>query len=156
MNSSVSARQNADLLEAKYAQWCEDPRSVEETWSAFFEGFELGCAQPKREGEPSAEVATSAGPCKDNDLVFFGRVVALIYNYRTLGHTQAHINPLEDQPERNPRLDIRQFGLSEADLDREAWNAYFRHGERMKLRDMLAVLEATYSGRIGFEFMHIH
>ena len=26
----------------------------------------------------------------------------------------------------------------------------------MKLRDMLAVLEATYSGKIGFEFMHIH
>ena len=26
----------------------------------------------------------------------------------------------------------------------------------MKLRDMVAVLEATYSGKIGFEFMHIH
>ena len=88
--------------------------------------------------------------------MFFGRVVALIYNYRTLGHTQAHINPLEDQPERNPRLNLDQFGLTEADLEREAWNAYFRHGERMKLREMLAVLEATYSGKIGFEFMHIH
>jgi 2-oxoglutarate dehydrogenase E1 component len=151
MNSSVSARQNADLLEAKYAQWCEDPRAVEETWAAFFEGFELGCAQPVKKS-----TADTAGPCKDADLVFFGRVVALIYNYRTLGHTQAHINPLEDRPERNPRLDIGQFGLSEADLEREAWNAYFRHGERMKLRDMRAVLEATYSGKIGFEFMHIH
>jgi 2-oxoglutarate dehydrogenase E1 component len=26
----------------------------------------------------------------------------------------------------------------------------------MKLRDMIATLEATYSGKIGFEFMHIH
>ena len=26
----------------------------------------------------------------------------------------------------------------------------------MKLRDMVAALEATYSGKIGFEFMHIH
>jgi 2-oxoglutarate dehydrogenase E1 component len=153
MNTTVSARQNADLLEAKYAQWCEDPRSVEESWSAFFEGFELGCEQVKRRGE---EAQAAAGPCKDTDLIFFGRVVALIYNYRTLGHTQAHINPLDERPGRNPRLDIGQFGLSEADLDREAWNAYFRHGERMKLRDMLAVLEATYSGKIGFEFMHIH
>jgi 2-oxoglutarate dehydrogenase E1 component len=164
MNSSVSARANADLLEEKYAQWCEDPRSVEESWSAFFQGFELGNAQSKRAAAAApgpagpAPAATGSGPtpCADNDLVFFGRVVALIYNYRTLGHTQAHINPLEDQPERNPRLNLEQFGLSESDLDREAWNAYFRHGERMKLRDMLAVLEATYSGRIGFEFMHIH
>ncbi len=153
MNTSVSARQNADLLEAKYAQWCEDPRSVEESWSAFFEGFELGSAQVKRRDE---EGPAAASACTDTDLVFFGRVVALIYNYRTLGHTQAHINPLDDHAERNPRLDIEQFGLSQADLDREAWNAYFRHGERMKLRDMVAALEATYSGKIGFEFMHIH
>ena len=156
MNSSVSARQNADVMEAKYAQWCEDPRSVEESWSAFFQGFELGVAQLKRKEETPAAETTTAARCSDNDLVFFGRVVALIYNYRTLGHTQAHINPLEDQPERNPRLKPDQFGLTEADLDREAWNAYFRHGERMKLRDMIATLEATYSGKIGFEFMHIH
>ncbi len=159
MNTSVSARQNADLLESKYAQWCENPRSVEESWSAFFEGFELGTAQPRpRDGESPAAVteAPSINGCSNNDLVFFGRVVALIYNYRTLGHTQAHINPLEDQPERNERLAIEQFGLSEADLDREAWNAYFRHGERMKLRDMIATLETTYSGQTGFEFMHIN
>lgn len=156
MNSSVSARQNADVMEAKYAQWYEDPRSVEESWSAFFQGFELGVAELKcKEETPPASVQPGAA-CSDTDLVFFGRVVALIYNYRTLGHTQAHINPLEEQPERNPRLNLDQFGLAEADLDRVAWNAYFRHGERMKLRDMLAVLEATYSGKIGFEFMHIH
>ena len=156
MNSSVSARQNADVMEAKYAQWCADPRSVEETWSAFFEGFELGVAQLKRKEEEAGAAAPAAAPASDADLVFFGRVVTLIYNYRTLGHTQAHINPLEDRPESNPRLKLEQFGLSESDLDRVAWNAFFRHGEKMKLRDMLAALEATYSGKIGFEFMHIH
>ena len=46
MNSSVSARLNADLLDEKYAQWCEDPKSVETTWSSFFEGFELGVPGP--------------------------------------------------------------------------------------------------------------
>ena len=152
MNSSVSVRQNADLMEAKYAQWCEDPRSVEETWSAFFEGFELGSAQLKRK----EEAAPAGAPASDADLAFFGKVVALIYNYRTLGHTQAHIDPLSDHPKRNLRLNLDQFGLSESDLDREAWNGFFRHGEKMKLRDMIAALEATYSGKIGFEFMHIH
>ncbi len=156
MNSSVSARQNADVMEAKYAQWCTDPRSVEETWSAFFEGFELGAAQLQRKAEQAAPAAPAAAPAAEADLVFFGRVVALIYNYRTLGHTQAHINPLEDRPESNPRLNLESFGLSESDLDRVAWNAFFRHGEKMKLRDMVAALEATYSGKIGFEFMHIH
>ena len=149
MNSSVSPRQNADLLEAKYSQWCEDPKSVDTTWAAFFEGFELGSAQVKRKEE------APAGKASDADLAFFGKVVSLIYNYRTLGHTQAGINPL-DAPERNPRLKIEQFGLTAADLDREVWNSFFRHGDKMKLRDMVAALEATYSGKIGFEFMHIH
>jgi 2-oxoglutarate dehydrogenase E1 component len=155
MNSTVSVRQNADLLEAQYAQWCEDPKSVGETWAAFFEGFELGTAQPRRAADGISAPATTA-QASDSDLAFFGKVVALIYNYRTLGHTQAHINPLEEKPERNPRLALAQFGLSEADLDRVAWNSYFRHGDKMKLRDMIAALEATYSGKIGFEFMHIH
>ena len=154
MNSSVSPRQNADLLEEKYARWCEDPKSVDATWSAFFEGFELGSAQVKRKEEAAA--AGAPAPASDADMAFYGRVTSLIYNYRTLGHTQAHINPLEDLPERNPRLSFDQFGLSLADLDREVSNSFFRHGDKMKLRDMLVALEATYSGKIGFEFMHIH
>ena len=138
-------------MEAKYAQWCEAPNLVEPTWAAFFEGFELGSAQLKRKEETAAGV--TAG---DMDTAFYGRVTSLIYNYRTLGHTQAHINPLEESPERNPRLHLDQFGLKESDLDREVSNSFFRHGDQMKLRDMVAGLEATYSGKIGFEFMHIN
>ena len=160
MNSSVSPRLNADLLDEKYAQWCEDPRSVEPTWSAFFEGFELGAAQAKRREEtagsaPAATAESTSSKATDSELAFYGKVVSLVYNYRTLGHTQAKINPL-DAPEQNPRLKLDQFGFSEADLDREASTQWFRHGDKMKLRNMVAALEATYCGLIGFEFMHIH
>ena len=153
MNSSVSARLNSDLLEQKYALWCEDPRSVEGTWSAFFEGFELGVSQAKaKEGQATsgAEAFSAA------DLEFNGKVVGLIYNYRTLGHTQAQINPLDENPELNPRLSMSEFNFTEAEMEREASNPFFQHGTKMKLRNMVAALKATYSGKIGFEFMHIH
>src|SRR6218665_1093985 len=132
MNSSVSPRLNADLLDAKYAQWCEDPRSVEPTWSAFFEGFELGAAQAKRREETAAAAPATATPgaASDADLAFYGKVVSLVYNFRTLGHTQAHINPLEDTPEKNPRLRLDQFGFSDADIEREASTQWFRHGDK--------------------------
>jgi 2-oxoglutarate dehydrogenase E1 component len=162
MNSSVSARLNADLLEEHYAQWIQDPRSVEPTWSAFFEGFELGAAQLRQAGTAAASAAPAPAPAQaaavdaTDDLSLYGKIVSLIYNYRTLGHTQARINPLEDEPERNPRLRLEQFGLTEADLDREVANPFLLHGERMKLRDTIASLENIYSGFIGFEFMHIH
>lgn len=162
MNSSVSARLNADLLDDKYAQWCEDPHSVEPTWAAFFEGFELGAAQSRKKEESSSTAAApaatpvSVSSTPDMDLAFYGRVVSLVYNFRTLGHTQAAINPLEDEPEWNPRLSLDQYGFTETDMDREASNPWFRNGETMKLRDMVAALQATYSDKIGFEFMHIH
>ncbi len=156
MNSSVSARQNAGLMEAQYDQWREDPKSVDATWAAFFEGFELGCAQLKSRDGTATTTAAATGLVPEGDVAFYSRVTCLIYNYRTLGHTQAAINPLEDAPDRNPRLRIEQYGLTPADLEREVSNSFFRHGDKMKLCEMVAGLEATYSGNIGFEFMHIH
>ena len=155
MKSSVSARLNADILEENYARWSEDPGSVDGTWAAFFEGFELGAAQPKPRGAAATASPAQGGQVADGDLTFYGKVVSLVYNYRTLGHTQADINPI-GEPESNPRLELKQFGFTEADLDREASNPFFRDGEKMKLRDMVAALSTTYSGAIGFEFMHIH
>ncbi len=159
MNSSISARLNADLIESNYAKWCQDPESVDSQWAMFFQGFELGAAQLKPHtpapSAPTASTPAAAAPLNDEQTAFYGRVTSLIYNYRTLGHTQAAINPLEPIPQRNPRLNLDRFGLSEADLDREVANSFFRHGDRMKLRDMIAALEATYCAKIGFEFMHI-
>lgn len=157
MKSSVSSRFNADLLEQKYDQWCEDPQSVDADWCAFFEGFELGTAQLKQRGNAAAATSSAGGNVADeHSLNFRGKVVSLVYNYRTLGHTQAHLNPLDESGARNPRLELSQFGLGEGDLDREASTQFFRTGQKMKLRDMVQALEETYSGYIGFEFMHIH
>ncbi|MFC5049472.1 2-oxoglutarate dehydrogenase E1 component [Rubritalea spongiae] len=160
MKSSVSARLNADLLDEKYEQWCDDPRSVEENWSAFFEGFELGNAQSKKKGASASSGAASVpaeSPAVDeHSLNFRGKCVSLVYNYRTLGHTQAQINPLQDSAPRNPRLELSQFGISEADLGREASTQFFRGGQKMKLGEMIEGLEECYSSKIGFEFMHIH
>lgn len=166
MSSSVSARLNANLLDENYERWLADPRSVDGTWAAFFEGFELGVVQAKpKKGEPapaqkptSTSGAATVGADLDGDhnLNFLGRVVSLVYNYRTLGHTQAHINPLEEEAPVNPRLELNRFGITEEDLDRVATTQFFRKGEAMTLREMVEALKETYSGSIGFEFMHIH
>ena len=158
MPSHISPRFNAALLDEKYARWSDDPQSVEANWAAFFEGFELGSTQPKKGGPGGVSVNDSPDgqPMSEELLSFRGKVVSVIYNYRVLGHTQAHINPLHDTAERNPRLELSRFGISEEDLDREAKTQFFRKGESLKLRELIAELESTYSGKTGFEFMHIH
>ncbi|MEI6654101.1 MAG: 2-oxoglutarate dehydrogenase E1 component [Verrucomicrobiota bacterium] len=147
MNATLSTRANADLLDDHYAQWRADPRSVDATWRAFFEGFELGAAQP-----PQTAAAPGTGGAGHE---FVGKVAGLIDTYRILGHTQAHINPLDGSPSRNPRLAIEPWGITAVDLGREVSSPFFRHGAALKLRDLLTALDTIYSGSIGFEFMHI-
>ena len=159
MNSSVSARFNAELLEEKYTQWAQDPESVEESFRLFFDGFALGAAQTgpveaPAERKTAVRPASVSAPGADSE--FLGLVVSLIYNFRTLGHTQAHINPLEENPPKQPRLALDQYGISEKDMDRVVQTPLFKNNEKMTLREMIASLEEIYCGPIGFEFMHIH
>ena len=42
MPTTIAARANLDLIDQNYTRWRKDPASVDPSWSAFFEGFELG------------------------------------------------------------------------------------------------------------------
>lgn len=160
MNSSVSARLNADLLDEKYAQWKSDSRSVEPTWASFFEGFELGMEQAKKKGDAQAEASASPNDqslrVTQTDASFRARVVSLVYGYRTLGHTQAWTDPLSLEPPVNERLSYEEFGFEAKDLDEEVASQFYAGGEPMKLSQMIGLLNEDYCGYIGFEFMHIH
>ena len=151
MNSTVATRPNADLLEQKYAQWRDDPRSVEPVWSAFFEGFELGATQPCEKMARPHDMATDP---HGTDLG--GRLASLLLGFRSLGHAQAHINPLADPPDRHPQIAAELAGFTDEELDAIATHPAFHGNRRLKLREWLNLLEATYAGPIGFEFMHIH
>ncbi|MEM7386069.1 MAG: 2-oxoglutarate dehydrogenase E1 component, partial [Verrucomicrobiota bacterium] len=157
MHSNVSPRLNAALLEDKYAQWKKDPQSVEPTWSSFFEGFELGSSQPAKASP--GDVGPSRVPAaatSDEELSFRARVGALVYAYRTIGHTAAWTDPLSKKAPHQPELELEEFGFTKADLDRPAASVYYKGGQYMPLRDTISSLRSTYCGHIGFEFMHIH
>ena len=86
MSSHISPRLNAALLDEKYAQWSADPRSVDDHWAAFFEGFELGATVPKK-GGPNGSPKEGAGagaldqPLSEEQLSFRGKVVSLVQWY---------------------------------------------------------------------------
>ena len=46
--STVANRWNLELIEENYQRWRGDPTSVDETWQAFFEGYELGHGRRRR------------------------------------------------------------------------------------------------------------
>jgi len=151
MAISFANRFNADLLDQNYALWRKDPASVDSTWSAFFEGFELGSVQPKNGAAPAQKGVPSAA----SDTPLQTRVDGLVYAYRTLGHTIARLDPLEDERPQNQLLSLRELGFEDKDLDLVVGSKFFLGGQQMKLREMIAGMERVYCGPIGAEFMHI-
>ena len=156
MSSTISARLNVDLLEEKYQLWLKDPQSVDGTWSAFFEGFELGTAQPK---SPAAAVSSSAEPARSGmsqqEMAFRASVTRMIETYRSIGHIGAHLDPLSPSAKEQPRLSLKEFGLTEADLNTDVETLFYNNGQRTKLKEMADRLRRTYCDLTGFEYMHI-
>ncbi len=149
MRTSLVNAFNAELLEENYQRWKLDPASVDSVWSAFFEGFELGHVQS---GHAAAGAATATA---DGELPLQTRVEGLVYAYRTLGHTIARLDPLSTTRPEQPLLSLRELGFSEKDLDITVSSKFFKGGQAMPLKQMIAELEAIYTDTIGAEFMHI-
>ena len=166
MRTSLVNAFNAGLLDETYERWQRDPASVDATWSAFFEGFELGAspaakakpapAAPAAEQPETGELPIPAIPAGMRpELPLQTRVDGLVYAYRTLGHTIAQLDPLSDARPEQPLLGLRELGFSEKDLDLVVASKFFRGGETMTLRELIATLQGIYCSSIGVEFMHI-
>ena len=151
MRPSFATRGNLDLIDENYRRWEEDPDSVDSTWRAFFEGFELGNTPPRN--GTAAVAAPTRAEAPESSLE--ARVDGLVYAYRTLGHTIARVNPLADTRPENPLLTLRELGFSEKDLDLQVSSKFFLNNKKMTLREMIATLEEIYADTIGTEFQHI-
>src|SRR5436305_5194972 len=149
MRTTIAARANLDLIDKNYQRWQQDPASVDPSWAAFFEGFELG-NRPQKNG------ATAAAPSAiTRESPLQTRIDGLVYAYRTLGHTIARVNPLADKRPQNPLLSLRELGFNEKDLDLRVASKFFADGHQMTLRELIARLTKIYADTIGAEFMHI-
>ena len=145
---------NAAFLEELYESWKSDASSVDPTWRAFFEGFELGCQlrPPARSGA----ITPNCGPTPEfGNVLPQARIYNLLFAYRALGHTLAHLDPLGLTPEENSDLALSTFRFSEADLDSIFDSGTLGGGGPRTLRDILTYLKQTYCEHIGVEFMHI-
>lgn len=160
---SAANRWNADLIDSNYASWRENPDAVDPQWQAFFEGFELAQSLDSlSEADAVAEVAGQDAQGRPVDLSAFAgldptvqsRVIGAIYAFRSIGHTQAQINPIRPA-EPNPRLALDRLGLEGVDLSRPYHTGNYLGGVFMPIAELLERMEATYCGSIGCEYIHI-
>ena len=136
-------RANADYIDRLYQQYLQDPLSLDDTWQAYFAGFEDGGTR-----DPAPHRTSSGEP------ITLG-VHNLVHSYRELGHFEARLDPLGHQRPPHPLLDLSRFGITEADLSLTTGKADFHGQTDGTLRDLLTKLRATYCGNLGVEYMSI-
>jgi 2-oxoglutarate dehydrogenase E1 component len=84
------------------------------------------------------------------------RALMLIRNYRVRGHLHSKLDPLGIvTPLPHSELDPVSYGFTNADMDRPIFINYVLGLESATLRQIVKILEQTYCGKIGVEFMHI-
>ena len=171
---------NAAYVESLYAQYLENPDAVDPSWAAYF--AELGQAglTPAQTGRGPAwardlrlELANGAlvgaltgqapprTAASEQDMHLAAqasiRAIQMVRAYRVIGHLEADLDPLGLSPRApHPQLDPGFYGFAGPDLDRPVFIDGVLGMESATPRRMVEILKRTYSGRIGYEFIHIN
>jgi len=137
-----------------YQSWLADPASVEADWQAFFKGFDFA-SQSANDQSENGVVPAAATPAASVSLQKEFAVIGLIHGYRDRGHTLSTTNPIKPRKNRKPRLELRDYGLSDSDLDKKFAAGYEIGLPNATLREIIERLQQLYTGNIGFESTHI-
>ena len=165
---------NATFIAELYAQYLQDPRSVDASWTAFFAELtddgqalagEAGAAAWGRmrpsvianghdaPAEPNGALAAPDARRATLDSI---RALMLIRAYRVRGHLYADLDPLGlHRPVYHPELDPATYGFSDEDWDRPIFIDGVLGREQASVREIMAALEDIYCSSIGVEFQHI-
>jgi len=159
---------NAAFIADLYARWVGNPASVDASFADLFAALndEARAVLEDASGASWAPRAFSVGdapaaPVASAEQLRAGaldsiRALMLIRSYRVRGHLEARLDPLGLQvPKPHPELDPATYGFTEADMDRPIFIDFVLGRETATVREILAILRASYCGSIGVEFMHI-
>ena len=130
------------MIEEMYQNYLQDPKSISEEWSSFFQGFDFAKEVYSEEDIPQIFQKEF-------------KVINLIDAYRKSGHLFTQTNPVRERRQYSPTLDYKNFGLEESDLEVE-----FQAGEQVgigasKLSDIIKHLDQVYCQSIGVEYMYV-
>ncbi len=157
---------NAAWVESLYEDYLSNPDSVPHAWAERFRGMREEVVTPSRrqvearfrQRQPRGQVQgqKSTAEPEVGGVEYPSRALYLIHGYRVHGHLHANLDPLHLHPSQpSPELDPKYYGLSEADMDVPFPTGDLVAPPVLPLREILEMLEQTYSGCIGPEFLYI-
>ena len=137
-----------EYIDRMYQNYINNPELVDESWRAFFKGFEFA--------DRSANGHSGSTENIPNHLEAEFKVMALIHGFRDRGHLLSITNPIRPRRDRKPHLDITDYGLTDQDLNRPFLAANEIGLPGGTLQQIVDRLQTIYCGHIGFEYNHIN
>ena len=144
---SYVANADTQVIADLYEAYKQDPNSVDSSWRDFFKGFDF--SQTWLTDAPVGNAADSAHVQKEM------AVISLIKAFRSRGHLLSKTNPVRARKDRQPRLGLADYALSDADLDTVFQAGVFLGIGPATLRQIQEALHKIYAGTIGFEYSYI-
>ncbi len=160
----MSQTSNLDLIKSYYKRFQKNPNDLDNEWRIFFEDLDDEASRylnnkyvdykelKTNDNTTQALEASREDEYTANSL----RARLLIRAYRIAGHLKADLDPLKLTKKQNiPDLDPKTYGLEEKDMNKEVFIDGVFGINRIKLNELIRILEKYYCGRIGTQFMHI-
>lgn len=159
---------NAAFIEDLYERYLQDPESVDLAWRERFDAMHKEAANEVPHGpvrknflrlaqeSRSRALARSTERLEPAAAEKQAAVLRLINAYRYRGHQIADLDPLKlrETPTVSD-LDPEYHKLEESDLDQVFHTGSLYALDRMRLRDIIALVQEIYCRSVGSEYMHI-
>jgi 2-oxoglutarate dehydrogenase E1 component len=152
---SYITNQHPEYIENLYKDFVKEPESIDADLRKFFEGFDFAYSF---NGSGQNGTATAAKPPEVSigNLSKEFAVFQLIEAYRKKGHLLAKTNPIRERKDRRANLELKYFGLSDADLQTNFVAGKFIGLENANLQTIFDRLKKCYAESTGTEFTYIN
>jgi len=181
-DSSSFYGESAAWLESMYETYLSQPEQLDDKWREYFDSIVIAEKnQTNGKGANGAAVINSHRETSPREIHDYFikyaqqkhargfvaetsydhekkqvQVLQLINAFRFRGHQMADLNPLSGSRESEVlELELDYHGLNEGDLDRSFETGSLAGSESLPLRDIHQIIQDTYCGTIGTEYMHI-
>jgi len=142
-------------VEGLYQDFVKDPSSVDVDMRKFFEGFDFAITNNSISTSLNGKVNDASTPLSTNlDKEF--AVFRLIRAYRKKGHLVAKTNPIRERKDRHAKLDLANFGLSDADLNTTFEAGKFVGMGNASLKSIIEHLQKCYTSHVGVQVGYIN
>ena len=178
--TSFLAGNNSAFIEEYYSDYLSNPSELPEGWKEFFDGLKeneeiisktlkgpswapnkkikndnLGLEDLFNE-DSLEDSRTTNLPLTQDSAKNSIRAIMLIRAYRIRGHLTANLDPLGLMTrEEHPELKPETYGFTKSDFNKKIFLDGVLGLQEATLSEIKTILKKTYSGNIGYEFMHM-